>query len=53
MEGEKKNLKIIPKVAQVWTYAFNPSTRESEQADLCEFEDSLIYTVSSMTDRAI
>lgn len=26
------------------TYAFNPSTRETEAADLSEFKDSLIYS---------
>ena len=32
-------------------HAFNPSTREAE-ADLCEFEASLVYKASSGTARA-
>ena len=34
------------------THAFNPSTWQ-RQVDLCEFEDSLFYIVSSGTIRAI
>ena len=30
-------------------HAFNPSTWEAEQGDLCEFNDSLVYRVSSRT----
>lgn len=52
MEGEK-NLKNHPKGGLGVDICLNPSTRETEQAELCDFEDSLIYTVSSMTDRAI
>jgi hypothetical protein len=33
--------------------AFNPSTGRQRQADLCEFEASLVYIVSSRTARAI
>ena len=32
---------------------FNPSTQEAGQVDLCEFEASLVYRVSSRTDRAV
>jgi hypothetical protein len=30
-------------------HAFNPRTRDAEAADLCEFEASLVYRVSSRT----
>ena len=30
-------------------HAFNPSTWEAEQGDLCEFSASLVYRVSSRT----
>ena len=30
-------------------HSFNPSTREAEADSLCEFEASLVYTVSSRT----
>ena len=30
-------------------HAFDPSTREAEAADLCEFEVSLVYRVSPRT----
>ena len=33
-------------------HAFIPSTGEAEQVDLCEFEASLVYRVSSRTARA-
>ena len=33
--------------------AFNPSTQELRQVDLCEFEASLVYRESSKTARAI
>jgi hypothetical protein len=33
-----------------WWYAFNPSTQQ--QAELCEFEASLVYRGSSRTARA-
>jgi hypothetical protein len=32
--------------------AFNPSTQEERQAELCEFEDNLAYKGSSKTARA-
>lgn len=32
-------------------HAFNPSTRESEAVDLCEFEPSLVYIMSAMPAR--
>jgi len=33
---------------------FNPSTQEGEtEADLCDFEASLVYRVSSRTARAV
>jgi hypothetical protein len=33
-------------------YTFNPSSCGQRQADLCEFEASLVYTVSSRIGRA-
>ena len=33
-------------------HAFNPSTREAETGDLCEFEASQVYRASSGTARA-
>jgi hypothetical protein len=34
-------------------HAFNPSIGRQRQEDLCEFEASLVYRVSSKTARAI
>ena len=34
-------------------HAFNPSYWRQRQADLCEFEASLVYRVSSRTARAV
>ena len=34
-------------------HTFNPSTLEAEAVDLCEFEASLIYIVSSRAARAV
>lgn len=34
------------------TYTFNPSIWETEAAQLCEFEASLVYIVNSRTIRA-
>ena len=36
----------------VVVHTFNPSTREAEAGDLCEFEASLVYRASSTTARA-
>jgi hypothetical protein len=33
-------------------HAFNPSSRDAEAGDLCEFEASLVYRMSSRTARA-
>jgi hypothetical protein len=35
----------------VVVHDFNPSTTEQKQVDLCEFKASLVYRVSSRTDR--
>lgn len=37
----------------VMVYAFNPSTQETELEDLCDFQASLEYIVSSKTTRAL
>lgn len=37
---------------RIVAYAFNSSTLEEKAGDLCKFEGSLIYTVSSRIARA-
>jgi hypothetical protein len=43
-------LQILKRWALV-VYPFNPRTREAEQADMFEFEDSLVYRTSTRTLR--
>lgn len=38
--------------ARIVAHAFNSSTLEEKEGDLCKFDASLIYTLSSRTARA-
>jgi hypothetical protein len=42
---------ILGTFEKVVAHAFNPALGRQRQADLCEFEASLIYRVSSRTPR--
>ena len=41
-----------PRARKAMPHTFSPSSRETEAGDLCEFEASLIYGVSSRPARA-